>query len=54
MGCTKINLQVVASNVSAVNFYKQIGYAIEERVIMSKRFPCENRLARGVVRSGGG
>jgi ribosomal protein S18 acetylase RimI-like enzyme len=39
LGCTKINLQVVASNASVVNFYKQIGYAIEERVSMSKRIP---------------
>ncbi len=37
LGCTKINLQVVASNASVTNFYKQAGYSIEERVSMSKR-----------------
>ena len=37
LGCTKINLQVVASNASVTNFYKQAGYAVEERVSMSKR-----------------
>lgn len=39
LGCTKINLQVVASNASVTNFYKQAGYAVEERVSMSKRIP---------------
>ena len=37
LGCIKINLQVVASNASVTNFYMQVGYAIEERVSMSKR-----------------
>lgn len=39
LGCTKINLQVVASNASVTNFYKQAGYAVEERVSMSRRIP---------------
>ena len=37
LGCTKINLQVVTSNASVTSFYKRVGYAIEERVSMSKR-----------------
>ena len=37
MGCHKINLQVRASNAAVVEFYKRLGYAIEERVSMGKR-----------------
>jgi ribosomal protein S18 acetylase RimI-like enzyme len=36
-GCTKINLQVRASNEGVVSFYKKVGYAVEERVSMGKR-----------------
>ena len=37
MGCTKINLQVRASNTAVTAFYKSLGYEIEERVSMGKR-----------------
>jgi ribosomal protein S18 acetylase RimI-like enzyme len=37
IGCTKINLQVRASNQSVVAFYEKLGYAVEERVSMGKR-----------------
>lgn len=37
MGCPKLNLQVRAESASAVEFYKYVGYAIENRVSMSKR-----------------
>jgi ribosomal protein S18 acetylase RimI-like enzyme len=37
LGCTKLNLQVRASNESAVSFYARLGYAVEERVSMAKR-----------------
>jgi ribosomal protein S18 acetylase RimI-like enzyme len=37
LGCIKINLQVVASNASVVDFYKSCGYAVEERISMSKQ-----------------
>jgi ribosomal protein S18 acetylase RimI-like enzyme len=37
LGCGKINLQVRASNSAVVEFYKQLGYAIEERISMGKR-----------------
>jgi ribosomal protein S18 acetylase RimI-like enzyme len=40
MGCNKINLQVRASNVGVVEFYKRLGYAIEERTSMGKRVTC--------------
>ncbi len=34
--CPKVNLQVLASNAGTVEFYKKLGYAIEERVSMGK------------------
>jgi len=37
MGCNKINLQVRASNATVVEFYKRLGYMIEERMSMGKR-----------------
>ena len=36
-GCLKVNLQVRATNAGVVAFYKQLGYAVEERVSMGKR-----------------
>ena len=36
-GCTKINLQVRATNQDVVDFYLGLGYAIEDRVSMGKR-----------------
>ena len=35
-GCAKLNLQVVASNPSAVGFWRQLGYRVEERVSLGK------------------
>ena len=37
IGCTKINLQVRATNQGVVSFYEKLGYAVEERVSMGKR-----------------
>jgi ribosomal protein S18 acetylase RimI-like enzyme len=37
IGCTKINLQVRASNLGVVSFYEKLGFAVEERVSMGKR-----------------
>jgi ribosomal protein S18 acetylase RimI-like enzyme len=37
MGCQKINLQVRTSNAAVVEFYKKLGYMIEERISMGKR-----------------
>jgi ribosomal protein S18 acetylase RimI-like enzyme len=35
-GCVKINLQVLASNAATAEFYRRLGYSIEERISMSK------------------
>jgi ribosomal protein S18 acetylase RimI-like enzyme len=37
IGCTKINLQVRATNQGVVSFYERLGYSVEERVSMGKR-----------------
>ncbi len=37
IGCTKINLQVRATNQGVVAFYEKLGYAVEERISMGKR-----------------
>jgi ribosomal protein S18 acetylase RimI-like enzyme len=40
LGCTKVNLQVRASNAGVVAFYQALGYHVEERISMGKRlFP---------------
>ena len=36
LGCTKVNLQVRATNVAVVGLYEALGYAIEERVSMGR------------------
>ena len=35
-GCPKINLQVLPTNKSVVEFYRRLGYAVEERVSLGK------------------
>ena len=42
IGCSKLNLQVRASNNEVVEFYKRLGYNVEDRVSMGKL------LARGI------
>lgn len=37
-GCPKINLQVRGDNVEVVAFYKRLGYELEERASLGKRF----------------
>jgi ribosomal protein S18 acetylase RimI-like enzyme len=37
IGCTKINLQVRATNQGVISFYEKLGYAVEEGVSMGKR-----------------
>jgi ribosomal protein S18 acetylase RimI-like enzyme len=37
LGCSKINLQVRASNRGVAEFYARLGYAVEDRVSMGKR-----------------
>ena len=37
-GCLKINLQILESNAEVVTFYEKLGYKVEPRVSMGKRF----------------
>jgi len=37
LGCPKINLQVRATNHDVVEFYRRLGFEVEERVSMGKR-----------------
>ena len=37
LGCMKVNLQVVESNSGVVEFYRKLGYDVEQRVSMGKR-----------------
>ena len=37
LGCSKINLQVRATNSAVAAFYERLGYAVEERISMGKR-----------------
>jgi len=37
MGCPKLNLQVRAENAAVIEFYRKLGYEIEERVSMGKK-----------------
>ena len=37
LGCIKVNLQIYSDNQSIVDFYKKIGFSIEDRISMGKR-----------------
>jgi ribosomal protein S18 acetylase RimI-like enzyme len=37
LGCAKVNLQVRSSNETAREFYRQIGYTVDEAVSFGKR-----------------
>ena len=37
MGCPKVNLQVRSSNADVVDFYRTIGYSVDDVVSMGKR-----------------
>jgi ribosomal protein S18 acetylase RimI-like enzyme len=37
MGCPKVNLQVRATNTAVVDFYRTLGYEVEERLSMGRR-----------------
>ena len=37
LGCPKLNLQVRATNAEVIEFYRQLGYQIEDRVSFGKR-----------------
>ncbi len=36
LGCIKSNLQIRAGNEEVANFYKQLGYEVEERISMGR------------------
>lgn len=38
LGCNKINLQVRATSAAVVQFYERLGYTVEERISLGKRF----------------
>lgn len=42
-GCPKINLQIRTSNSDVIEFYKAIGYSIDEVVSMGKRVEQDRR-----------
>lgn len=37
MGCAKINLQVRSSNAAVLEFYKRLGYVVDDVISMGKR-----------------
>ena len=37
LGCGKVNFQVRSSNSDVVDFYKRLGYEIEDRISMGRR-----------------
>lgn len=41
IGCMKANLQVRVSNAAVIEFYRSLGYGIEERVSMGRRFTAD-------------
>lgn len=42
LGCLKVNLQVLRSNVGVIEFYEKLGFSVEERVSMGKRLYDES------------
>ena len=36
-GCLKVNLQVMPDNKGVVQFYRELGFSIEDRLSMGKR-----------------
>ena len=37
LGCLKVNLQIVGSNSGVVEFYRRLGFSVEDRISMGKR-----------------
>jgi len=37
LGCNKINLQVRAGNETVTDFYRQLGYVVEDRISMGRQ-----------------
>ncbi len=43
IGCSKVNLQVRATNTNVVAFYESLGYSVEDRISMGKRLNEEDQ-----------
>ena len=43
LGCPKLNLQVLNHNLGVVAFYESLGYKVEERTSMGKRFVTDKQ-----------
>ncbi len=53
-GCPKINLQIRAGNERVVDFYRHLGYAVDDVVSMGKRLATEDaRASPGSPADGG-
>lgn len=37
LGCIKVNLQIRSTNTQVIDFYRSLGFVVEERVSMGKR-----------------
>jgi len=46
-GCPKINLQVRTSNQKAIDFYRRIGFAIDDVMSLGKRLESDESTAAG-------
>jgi ribosomal protein S18 acetylase RimI-like enzyme len=43
-GCPKINLQIRTSNKGVIEFYRRIGYAVDDVVSMGKRLEHDDKV----------
>ncbi len=41
-GCPKINLQVRTTNIDTIEFYKSVGYQVDDVLSLGKRLVPEN------------
>jgi ribosomal protein S18 acetylase RimI-like enzyme len=44
-GCPKINLQVRTSNHGVIDFYKRLGYSVDDVVSLGKRLEHDDKAA---------
>jgi ribosomal protein S18 acetylase RimI-like enzyme len=44
MGCSKLNLQIRADNSAVQAFYEKLGYGVEDRISMGKRFYSDHSI----------
>ena len=43
LGCPKINIQIRSSNKGAIEFYRKIGFSVDDVISMGKRLRIEKR-----------